>query len=451
MLRPPGLPWLISLADRGRDIDPAALNRMIMAFAALSVIAVYFAFRTDHGRPMALAAAMLTGTSPLFVSRFNWIQSEFPFLALLYLGLGCLALSLRSGGRRIPWALAAGGAFAAAFYFRTTGILVAPLLLLLGLAAGRGGGRRSLWTAAAVTVLIALPWFVHTARVAPAREVPPDQLLLHDYKTAMFHTDPGDPRSPRISAEAWGRRIRSNGAALAVDLSEGLFGGGRWWAGMIAGIAALAGFVIRPRSVSRAAGAFGILYGAVLTTYFAYATRLVTPLVPVLYLYGIVALSWAGRRAADRFRIPRGGALLPAACVFLLLAVNVARLPGRLGTPQITVEGREVRMDGMWEETFATARWIRERTPPGSTILCFSAPVYGTLTGRTAYTYRFPRGGDLLAKYDPDFVLFDIRTPASDDLEGRVATAAKERWFVPSRIPGRSMTAYRLTDTKGTP
>lgn len=445
-LRPPGLPAFIALVEGTRPFDPAALNRMIQLFAALAVMAVYFAFRAEHGRPTALAAALLTGTSPIVVSRFNWVQSEFPFLAALYAGFGLLALAHRArrGGNLL--ALLAGAAFAASVYFRTTGIVAAPVLLAVAARPGPGGRRRLFLIAAAAAILLSLPWFLHTARVLPTLEVPPDQLLLRNYGTALLRADPGDPASPPVTAADWGARIRSNGQALAGDLGEGLFGGGggRGGAFAVAGAAA-AGVLLHGGPVSRAAGGFGAAYLLVLLGYFTYATRLTTPLIPVLYLFGLAALARAGGWASGRLPIPRGGILLPAGAALLLLGLNVARMPERLEKPMVVVGGREVRADLMWRESDAVARWIRENTPSDAKILCFRAPIYGVLTGRTAYTYRFPRGRNLVEKYRPDFVLFDMPSPENRERESRVAAEAIERSLIPSPSTGRSLTAYRLT------
>lgn len=443
-LRPPGLSWLIGLVEGVGDFDPAPLNRMIMVFAALSVGAVYHAFRSGRSRFVPLAAAILAGTSPMFVSRFNWIQSEFPFVATLYLGFGLLAASLDSRRRGRVLAAAAGGAFAASVYFRTAGVLVLPVLAFVACLPGRRAARGRLAIAAVVLGLFSLPWFVHTSLASRTLETPPDQLLLHGYGTAVFHADPGDPGSPRIPGSAWADRIRSNGTSLATDLARSVFGAGPAWLG--AGLVALTltGMALARGGASLFLALFGLVYGAVLLTYFAYATRLVTPLVPIVYAYGLTAIAGTGRFVAARIGAPRAGSLLPAACALLLFAVNVAELPRRLDRPQVSVDGRQVDLGASWDDTFATAAWLREHTPPGSTLLCFAAPVYAVLTGRTAYTYRFPRGRDLLAKYDPDFVIFDMRSPATRPLESFVAGRAAESWSLPPGAAGRITTVYRL-------
>ena len=105
----PGLPWLLSWAMPGGHFDEGAANRLIMAFAAAMPAAIFFALRAAHGVHMALVVAVLTGTAPLWVGRFNFIATEFPFMVFLFTGL---ALVEAAGGRGRRWAVlaVAGGA-----------------------------------------------------------------------------------------------------------------------------------------------------------------------------------------------------------------------------------------------------------------------------------------------------------------------------------------------------
>jgi len=101
-LRPPGLSWFLSLFPLGVGGDPAfaLLNRVFMLSATAGVAAVYVAFRRDYGRGWALVIALLTGTSPIFVDRLNFILTDLPFLALLFLALTSLDRGLRGGRDR---------------------------------------------------------------------------------------------------------------------------------------------------------------------------------------------------------------------------------------------------------------------------------------------------------------------------------------------------------------
>ena len=103
-LRPPGLSWLISFFLKNGSFDFYALNWLIMFFAAATIMTIYFALKFNHGRWVALSVALLAGTSPLFVGEFNWVLSEFPFMALFFLGarsgrLSCWCYLLPDGCR----------------------------------------------------------------------------------------------------------------------------------------------------------------------------------------------------------------------------------------------------------------------------------------------------------------------------------------------------------------
>ena len=118
-----------------------------------------------------------------------------------------------------------------------------------------------------------------------------------------------------------------------------------------------------------------------------------------------------------------------------LFALNLARLPGAVAPDPVR-----------WNDTERMARWVRESTPEDAVLLAYSAPTLSFLTGRRTYTYRFPRGADLLERYRPDFVVFDGRTP--ETLRSRVAERALESWRLPSGRPGRAVAIHRLADSR---
>ena len=57
------------------------------------------------------------------------------------------------------------------------------------------------------------PWFQYSGKAKQQAEIPSEQFLLLDYSTAVFHEDPGDPSSPRITMQGWMDRIESNDLA----------------------------------------------------------------------------------------------------------------------------------------------------------------------------------------------------------------------------------------------
>jgi hypothetical protein len=429
-LRPPGLPWLISLVSGG-PFDPAPLNRLVMGCAAASVAAAYFAFARSHGRAIALGAAWLAGTTPLVVERFNWVLSEFPFVALLYLGFGLVGLAATGPRPRLA-ALLAALALAGAFWMRTVAVLALPALGVLALVQPSSERRTRLLGVLGATLLLCAPWWLW-ARAAGAGAS--DQLYLADYATALLRVDPGDPGSAWLSPGAWLARLAENGVWLLRTLGETTLGTYRTGSGAI--VAALAGVgVVRAwRRAPSLGDVFGVGYAALLLAYFVHEPRLVVPVVPLVYLHllgGVAALGDLVGRAAPR--LPARGLAVGLACAALLWA-NAARLPVALdqrGAPMINDLGEEMTLGARWNDVRRVADWIRANTPADAVILSHDAPIHALLTGRRTYTHRFAPGPRLLRRYAPDFVVFDRRTREGQRFAAFVAARAPRRWIVPS-------------------
>ena len=428
-LRPPGFPWLISLVSEDL-FDPARLNRLVMGFAAASAAAVYFAFARVHGRTLALGAALLAGTSPLVVERFNWVLSEFPFMTLLYLGFGCLAFA-GDGPRARLAALTAALAFGGAFWVRTAGVLVLPGLAILAFVQPTSERSRRILLVLGATLLLCAPWWLW-ARAAGGP--PSDQLYLADYATALLRVDPGDPSSPFLSPGAWLTRMQANGTWGLRVLGRTTLGALDARVGAL--VAALVGLgVLRSLRRRPTLGEWFLLgYAALLLVYFVREPRLVAPIVPFVYLHLLGALARLAEFAARAApRLPRG--VVVALGWLGLLGVNALRLPASLDArsrPVLTEQGEWSTLGARWNDVGRVAGWIRENTPPDAVILSHDAPVYALLTGRRTYTHRFAPGPQLLRKYAPDFVVFDRRTREGQRFARLVAAAATRRWIVPS-------------------
>jgi hypothetical protein len=129
--------------------------------------------------------------------------------------------------------------------------------------------RRTALLAPAVALLALLPGFLRDA--GSEDELAGDQLFLHSYKTALFHADPTDPRSPLItpgaflerSAERSGQVLASLGSRLASE--EGSLAIGAVLVGF------LAVSLVRRREPAEL---FAVLALVILSTYFAFRTRL---------------------------------------------------------------------------------------------------------------------------------------------------------------------------------
>ena len=428
-LRPPGLPWLLSFVVEKDGFDPHRVNLLLMFFAGTAVAAVFAAARSMHGVWTALGVALLVGSSPLFVRLFGLVFAEYPFATFTFLGIALLHVSLKPGAKWWAWSLGGAVCLAIAIHMRTVAVLILPGVVLLSLWHGRGRARLRGLLPLATAVLLSLPWFLYSRAAAADAEVPVEQDLLLDYTTAIFHVDPGDPSSALVAFDAWGERIAKHGGQLLDDLTGATLyvaDGGFLPVQILVGLAVVAGLVValRRRGPSLFEW-FGLVYATLLITYFAYDARLVMPLVPLVSLYLLTAIDAGGGWLARRTNRPRLVPILGVAVIVGLASANGVAIAkhrgeaGDLGTTYRTM-----------------ARWLEEETPPGARILCNQAPIVSLLSNRPAYTFRFVRTPDVLAKYRIDYVLFDTIPPAP--LQELVQKRHREHWYIrdESKPPG---------------
>ncbi|MFH0946177.1 MAG: glycosyltransferase family 39 protein [Planctomycetota bacterium] len=402
-LRPPGLPYLFSFFLEGGRFDFAAINLALLSFAGLAVAMIYLALRPLHGAWIALSVALLTGTSSLFTHFFNHALAEYPYFTLFFLGLILYQASLRDCSRWWLLALSGGVFMAAAFYLRTTAALVLPAVLLLSVLRGMGRRRFSGLLLCAVVGLLALPWFTYSRDAASRAIVPVEQEVQLDYATALLHEDPGDPGSPRVSPETLLRRVRQNGSLLMDELVMTTFHveeAGIWFRLLLV-VAVLCGLSICLRRGHLVYEWLTAVSCLVVVAYFAYGSRLLVPLVPMVYLYVAVCLSAVGGAAARALRRPWLKTGIWGVAFAALLLSNAPNFRAHMLVPEDpTPTYRQL------------AKWIEQNTPPDAVLLCNQAPTLSLLSRRTAYTYRFPRSADLLATYEPDFVILDGPQPS---------------------------------------
>ena len=420
-LRPPGFSFLLSLFVEDGDYDMEELLRVAMATAAAAVMAIYLAVRTVYGPWTALAVALLTGTTPLFVQNFNWVLSDFPFTALFFSSMACLHLGARRSRQWWSWSITGAALLAAALYMRTTGILLLPGMLLLGLTRDRGWGRwRALLPVVLVSVAIA-PWLYHSARSAELAESPSEQLFVYDYGTAMFHVDPGDPTSPHLDLEGWSGRVARFGPRGASELARCILPVAHpvaTW-GLMLGV--LIGLLLSVRRHPSLFEWFALTYGLLLLTYFDYSPRLVMQLAPFAYLYLLVTVGAVGRSLARHLSRPRLERVAVVTTAAILLTVNLWQLPTKLeeGSRQYGPArlGRQQYLENL-------AEWVRTSTPEDAVVLCDAAPIFAFLTGRPTATYRYRRSPGLIDRVKASFVVFDA--PCHPDFQ-REATARADR------------------------
>lgn len=435
-LRPPGLSWMLSLLVDNDAYNFHTVNLWVMVCAVAMVVTVYIAIRPLHGTWMALAVALLSGTSPLFLGCFNRVLTEFPFTASLFASVALLHKSAERGPRWWLWAVGGGLTLAAAVYLRTVGVLMVPALLLLGVKRDKGWQR---WRAAvpvAIVILLVLPWLEHSREVAAVAPRPSEQLLLHSYSTAMWHQDPGDPDSPAVSPAGWMKRVEQNGSGLVRDVAKVTVhvDGVVLRTGLV--VLLLAGWGMAVRRKPTLLEWFAASNLLLLLTYFTNAERLLMPLTPLLYLYLLLPLEAATRWLTGHFgRRAVAGQLLVVAALF---TANAVSLPRRLAPRDRPIGARAARGQ-RWEEL---ATWLRDNTPEDAVILCSRAPQVALLSGRTAYTYRFLRTPAPLTRYGVDYAVIDSATPPwiLEYVQGRT----DEYWELPSQVPGSAIRVCRF-------
>ena len=167
----------------------------LLGLAAL--VPIYAVFRRAIGGLPAAGATLLFATSPLFISQFNLVVSEFLFLLLLYTGIWLLlppAAGVRTSAiKRLAGLLVV----TAAIYVRTIGLGLLPGIAVQSFRTKRLAGVAELL----LVVVLLLPWFQFTTRAAAKLPRPATQLATFDYKTAFFQVDPGNPTSPLLGPD----------------------------------------------------------------------------------------------------------------------------------------------------------------------------------------------------------------------------------------------------------
>jgi hypothetical protein len=454
-LRPPGLSYVLSfLFHRDRGFDFGQINFLIMLSFVVAVVIVYLTLRRTEGQNRALAAVLLMATCPVFVVRFNWIQSDPPFLALLFASILLFDLAVRES----RWGIGAcfGGSLllTAAAYLRTVGISLLPGVVLFLLVRQRGRKRLGALVPALVVPLLLAPWLQHARAAAAAAPRPSEQLLVFDYATASLHVDPGDPGSEPLSAGQWRQKITGNAALILRRLAACITGLQSGWICALVLAILLLGLVAALIRGPTLLEWHGAAYTAALLTFFDYNaslgadpaaefSRLLLPLLPSVYAYLVGGLNEIRRRlplGSDHrvalIRRHATAALVLSGLMFLNLAaapsaLNPQRTPLPIGT-----------LGDLWNDYRRSAEWLRENTPDDAVIMTEMAPIVSLLSGRLVYTNRFPRAPGMLRRYRIDYVVSFWSTHPK--FENMVAAAAGRTWVLPSHAKGASIRFYEI-------
>jgi 4-amino-4-deoxy-L-arabinose transferase-like glycosyltransferase len=167
----PGVPWLIWLAFRLFGVSEWAARLPIVLFgiAAVPLVAAVVR-RISRSEQLAFGAAALAAVMPEVVYFAQNVQLDTPSICGALAAAAAILRYRDEGGR--AWLVLAGGALAAAVWFKFTTVLLYPAFLLLASPEGRPE-RRVLGRAAAFAALTLLPSAAWVAHALGSREMLP--------------------------------------------------------------------------------------------------------------------------------------------------------------------------------------------------------------------------------------------------------------------------------------
>jgi hypothetical protein len=153
---PPVFPALLAPVVKlyGLNLEPMKVEEVLFFLTAL--VLIYFAFRRYLPFPYLLALIIILGLSPSFWDFKDLITSDFPFLALFYLGVILIRDSPRNASRWWLWALLTGAVLYCAYGVRTIGLMILPGFAIYELARYRKITRFFVASVAVCIMLILL-------------------------------------------------------------------------------------------------------------------------------------------------------------------------------------------------------------------------------------------------------------------------------------------------------
>jgi len=389
ILHPPGMAALLAPIVGTAGARIAALNLFGCLCGAAAVLLLFVHQRARVGGALALLTAACLWLDPGFRLQCNRVLSDVPGLALLLL---CLILERRAARARLLRSeLALGLVIGLSAYVRFANILILPAILAARTIERvrtetpaeswpRFLARRAAPCALAAIAVVA-PWSLRNAALAPPP--PADQTQLYTISTAMWHTDPGDPRSPRFSLGEILARPRGTARPIAAALGSGLQSpsmdeppspvAGRAWASLagLLGICLLA-VLIRRRAAAPEIYAFGMTLFFLF--YFTFATRLALP----IYAIGLAAVFDTAGSALRRF-LPARPALVVAGAGALAALFIVSNLATR---------GPRVDLDARHREDLAIAAAVGPLIAPEDRLASSRGPRWSVYLDRPVYNLR---------------------------------------------------------------
>jgi 4-amino-4-deoxy-L-arabinose transferase-like glycosyltransferase len=301
IVRPPGMSVLIAPVLAAFGTSFLALNVLVSLFGVAAIVGLFVLARERVGGAAALAVCVLLWVSPAWQRLCNQVLSDVPATALLLgsLGLERWARARPAAGRYAALGLVVG----LAGYVRTLNLLVVPAVLcarVLG-GAGRKPSYKALLPLLLVPLALQVPWSLRNA--AADVPVPPEEVHLYSYGTALLHERPWDPASPRLAAGELAARVPGRVGqwvpALGALLDERAAGAALTWIGAALVLGWSVALLRRRRAEDFLTGGFLV----VLSFYFAFRPRLALPALVLMLPAAVETLQWAlarwsGPRAA---------------------------------------------------------------------------------------------------------------------------------------------------------
>lgn len=337
-VRPPGFSALLAPFLSGDAVDFHALNLYVSAFGVAG-LAFFFAWtRKRLGAALAFALCLAIWLNPAWQHLCNMVLSDVPGTALL---IGCLVLERRfeRGAARATssangWSAprratmlrdgVLGLAIGLASLVRTMNVLLAPAIVLARACAlwSEGSRGKELVLALARRALplafgaaLALePWSLWSAAHRPDGAV--DQLYVHSYSTAMWHTDIGDPRSPLRPVSEIAQQVPARGEKLVALLGSRMQAPQTGPVELVLGALVLVGMLVVTWKSRRSSEWFVLGASAMLLVFVSFLDRHALP----VWLLASAAALEALLLGLERLRAPRALAQAIAIAVVASIA-----------------------------------------------------------------------------------------------------------------------------------
>jgi len=322
-LRPPGFSVLISPIVGTLGAQFRALNLYVGVWGVAGIVLLFIYLRTRVGWQLSLISSLAVWLNPAYQRFCNQVMADVPGTTLLF---GCLLLE-RWVARAPSWKrdLLLGVSIGLSAYVRTVNVLLVPAIVVAwSLERWLGRDRSRSWPALAGRLaivvigawIVMLPWSVRNHYRAPAP--PADQTRLHNYSTAVFHQDKGDPASPRVPLGELLQRIPERGVDVATAMTRRMQSQDSvTHPGLALLIAACWGWVLVKRRAPSDFFVGGTLL--VLVLYPGFQDRLLVP----IYMLVLGSVTEASRDLLRRLTEARVATAIVAAALLALIVVDL--------------------------------------------------------------------------------------------------------------------------------